>query len=106
MTNESAVLRQSGVKGILWVMCPGCKMEHHIHTREAERVGPKWDFDGNYEAPTFSPSLLVTYTWGPEQKQNVCHSFIRKGFWEFLGDCTHEHAGKTIPLINADTEYD
>ncbi|MGC4033677.1 MAG: hypothetical protein QM754_18485 [Tepidisphaeraceae bacterium] len=27
-----------------------------------------------------------------------CHSFVRDGQIEFLGDCTHELAGKTVPL--------
>lgn len=28
----------------------------------------------------------------------VCHSFVRDGKIEFLGDCTHEFAGKTVDL--------
>jgi hypothetical protein len=34
---------------------------------------PTWEFDGNYEAPTFSPSILC----------RLCndHGFIREGKW-------------------------
>ena len=28
----------------------------------------------------------------------ICHSFITDGSIEFLPDCTHELAGKTVPL--------
>lgn len=69
--------------------CPGCGTGHTInHT---------WDFDGNYEAPTFSPSVL---TFGSPWQTDVprCHSFIRGGRIEYLTDCTHEQAGHTIDL--------
>src|SRR5436309_254590 len=29
---------------------------------------------------------------------DVCHSFVRDGLIEFLGDCTHPLAGRTVPL--------
>lgn len=41
-----------------------------------------------------SPSLLIYET--PISPR--CHSFIRNGQWEFLGDCTHPLVGKTVPL--------
>lgn len=28
-----------------------------------------------------------------------CHSFIRNGHWEFLGDCAHSLAGQTVPMV-------
>lgn len=31
-----------------------------------------------------------------------CHSFVRDGKIEFLGDCTHEMAGTTIELPDVD----
>jgi hypothetical protein len=31
--------------------CPGCKTQHPFDLN-------RWQFDGNLEAPTFSPSLL------------------------------------------------
>lgn len=31
-------------------------------------------------------------------KCGVCHSFVRAGRIEFLGDCTHALAGQTVPL--------
>jgi hypothetical protein len=31
-----------------------------------------------------------------------CHSFVREGKIEFLNDCTHEHAGQTLDLLDVD----
>jgi hypothetical protein len=75
----------------IYVWCPGCD---NLHCVEVEGGGgPVWDWDGNLEAPTFSPSILVT---GPNFPR--CHSFIKAGQWQFLGDCEHALAGQTVPL--------
>lgn len=87
----------SNCKGLYLVECPGCKMLHQIHTKNYK--GQNWSFNGDMEKPTFTPSLLVTYTWGEENKKCVCHSYIRNGIWEFLSDCTHELAGQKVPMI-------
>lgn len=75
--------------------CPGCDMAHKIWTS-----GPtSWDFNGNLEKPTFSPSLMCH--WPDPDKQGAdrtCHSFIRAGEIQFLGDCTHALAGQTVPI--------
>lgn len=88
-----------GAKGKLRIVanghaayCPGCK-EYHV-------IYDSWQFDGNYQSPTFSPSLRVQ---GYSEKFNcdyVCHSFIRDGLWQFLSDCTHALKGQTVPLRN------
>jgi hypothetical protein len=36
---------------------------------------------------------VVDPAWGN------CHSFIRDGHWEFLGDCAHQLAGQTVPMV-------
>ena len=76
--------------------CPGCKMSHFVKLSGTH----KWDWNGSLETPTLRPSILVTY---PEKnKINICHSFITDGNIEFLGDCTHELAGKIVELPNID----
>lgn len=96
--------------------CPGCQEVHAVTVAPAS---PTWGFNGNYEAPTFTPSVKVTsghYIDGhkgdscwctynrdhPDKpapfKCSVCHSFVRDGKIQFLGDCTHALAGQTIPL--------
>lgn len=95
--------------------CPGCKQ---IHT-----VGRSWAFNGDHEKPTFTPSVLVrsgchaphhnpgdncwcTYNASrpPEERSSfscmTCHSFITDGKIQFLGDCTHELAGKTVDMLD------
>lgn len=88
--------------------CPGCKEPHVIPT-----YGPKaWGFDGNEESPTFTPSILITrkgidYPTADHPGTpviEICHSFIRAGRWEFLGDCTHKLAGQTVPMIEIKEE--
>lgn len=66
----------------------------------------KWTFDGNYERPTFSPSMNETrgqpgqsmedFKADPHPWRN--HVFVRNGYIEYLGDCTHEWRGKTVEI--------
>lgn len=62
--------------------CPGCESLHQI--------SDAWEFDGNLESPTISPSILV--------RPNTCHSFVRNGMIEFLSDSEHHLSGQTVPL--------
>jgi len=73
--------------------CPGCK-HAHVFT-------DGWQFDGNMECPTISPSILVDghYTDDDGTHHNIkCHSFVRSGVIEFLGDCTHPLANHKVKL--------
>lgn len=86
-------------------MCPGCE-EHHI-CRVDGQSRPCWGFNGNMDAPTLTPSVLVTYN-GPDAGQvdadgfrappAICHSYVTDGRIQFLGDSTHHLAGQTVPL--------
>ncbi len=81
--------------------CPGCELGHVVYLKHPEnRNHPGWDWNNDVNAPTFNPSLLVEYPWwnGEAYDQKRCHSFIRGGQIEFLSDCTHALAGKTVPL--------
>lgn len=73
------------------LMCPGCGHPHTFSPNVHQ-------FDGNMERPTINPSLLVTWTWGPEREPRRCHSYVRDGRIEFLTDCTHHMAGQTVEL--------
>lgn len=99
-------------------MCPGCKDVHGVNVSIVPGSG--WQWNGNVEFPTFSPSILVRSghhsqyfeagdhcwcTYNSEHpddpsgfKCTVCHSFVNDGNIQFLDDCTHELAGKTVPL--------
>lgn len=64
-----------------------------------------WEWDRNAECPTFSPSLLVWYDNPDGTRGMTCHTFIRAGHIEFLGDCTHALAGQTVPIPAWPYEY-
>ncbi len=97
--------------------CPGCDGPHEIPVdSNGHRPGAAWGWNGSYEAPTFTPSILVgCHEWHPpvtsenleawkrapwpQQKvATVCHSFVTDGRIQFLGDCTHSLAGQTVDL--------
>jgi uncharacterized protein DUF6527 len=73
----------------VWLWCPGCQEVHGITDL--------WQFDGNTEQPTISPSILVQ--GGRQGSDHVCHSFVKAGRWEFLGDSTHALAGQTVDVV-------
>ena len=81
---------------VLWHFdCPGCGIGHSFRT-ETKGQRPCWEFNGDAAMPTFSPSLLVN--WQSAEGGHLCHSFVRNGQMEFLGDSTHSLAGKTVLL--------
>ena len=57
-----------------------------------------WVTTGPVVVPTISPSILVRWDEGDEHKPQICHSYVRDGRIQFLGDCTHALAGKTVDL--------
>lgn len=75
--------------------CPGCGESHAICTSGDHAKGPLWTWNGNIDAPTLSPSILIHHG---SKGAEVCHSFVRDGSIQFLSDCTHMLAGKTVPM--------
>lgn len=78
--------------------CPGCKCQHGVWTSSANGNHATWSFNGDVDKPTIAPSIKITYPVGDSIIPHVCHSFIKDGFIQFLGDCTHELANRTVPL--------
>lgn len=91
--------------------CQGCEEMHQVTSG--------WTYNGNPEAPSFQPSVLVTSghflsnyepgkpCWCTYNERHPgrasfkcrrCHTFITDGQVQFLGDCSHELAGQTLPL--------
>lgn len=78
--------------------CPGCKSTHRYDVVIGDGcVGPVWSFNENPEAPTFTPSLVYKST--AKTHTETCHLYVIDGNIQYLTDCTHELAGKTIPMI-------
>lgn len=111
------------------IECPGCGNDHALPTEwtpsgmeRSPHIGAcTWGFDGNLDAPTFTPSIRATtgHYCNPGQSVGncacdfqerfpdeepwhhpcgICHSFVRAGRIEFLSDCTHALAGQTVEL--------
>jgi len=80
--------------GFHWFFkCPGCNVGHQFDTR-------RWQFNGDVEKPTFTPSLLYNGDLGNPRRPR-CHSFVTDGNIQFLDDCTHALAGQTVPIPDA-----
>ena len=85
-----------------WIIfCPGCECAHGMNKG--------WSFNGDYDRPTFKPSILVRGQHGTRPDgtgseddgtlvKTVCHSFVTDGRIQFLGDCTHDLKGQTVDL--------
>lgn len=79
----------------LFFECPGCDNDlgHFIIFKGDKSKHPIWEFDGNMESPTISPSIKVT-----RGNKQICHFFIKQGKIQFLNDCFHKLAGKTVDM--------
>lgn len=75
-------------------LCPGCGEQHAIPVPPDPRA---WEWNGSVVAPTFKPSIFVNAGRRcPDLHQ--CHSFVTDGNIQFLSDCSHALAGKTVQL--------
>ncbi len=92
----SSILAKSN--GKLFFMCPACDAPHGINLEHIDQ--PRWSWNADAIKPTFNPSLLVSYNQLVDGKEveHVCHSFIRDGRIQYLGDCTHSFANVTIDI--------
>jgi hypothetical protein len=112
--------------------CPGCKQAHNVNTAvPAGSNNPAWTFDGDPQSPTFTPSVLVT--WSEPKNINdpqamerdlalakarrdageqniklpsvnkVCHHYVTLGRIQYLLDSTHELAGHTVDMVDWQT---
>lgn len=64
----------------------------------SRRGTPCWSWNGSVDRPTIKPSVLTK--GGDVDGEHVCHSFINDGMVEFLSDCSHGLAGKTLALLD------
>lgn len=100
--------------------CPGCNEVHQF--KVAPATSPVWSFNGDFERPSFSPSMLiyVTHTEDDDEKplptprrETLCHYFIKTGaemrdrepgldpnksYIDFCGDSPHALSGKVVEL--------
>jgi hypothetical protein len=106
--------------GMILFWCKGCKSYHGVYVDKNKPV--HWEFNNDYDKPTFNPSVLVKTghyedghngkCWCDYAKEHpdddrlykcgICHSFVRDGKIQYLNDCTHELAGQTVDLESAE----
>lgn len=107
-----AVLRRINDQGDiyegLFVWCPGCQEIdadtgdkygglHLLPVRGDKSKRPTWDWNGDCEKVTLSPSILTKMSHRGDNF--VCHSYLQDGVWKFLSDCTHPFANTEIPMV-------
>lgn len=82
--------------------CPACDEMHAFAVDRPFSNGARWNFDGNVNSPSFSPSMNIAWGKLADPKWNGeggrCHYFLRSGKLQFLADCTHAFAGRTVDL--------
>lgn len=98
--------------------CPGCQ-EYHGFRTTGEHA---WEFDGNMDSPTVTPSILVRGIHNPpgepedwpkdehgdyltdangiliDAQPYVCHLFIRRGRIMYARDTTHNLVGQMVDM--------
>lgn len=102
--------------------CPGCDTMHWVSIAgPTPGSGVYWTLVGTVDKPTFQPSILVSWSswdppvtpenmeqwrekaWPQNKVDNKCHLFISQAQIQFLPDCTHKLAGKTVPMVELET---
>lgn len=106
MGQISAKLRKTTVGYSHW--CPACEGMHMFYVEQPTCKGARWAFNGDGNAPTFTPSMNIK--WGkyadssfddsddPKNLSGICHYILTAGRIQFCGDCTHALKGQTVAL--------
>lgn len=63
-----------------------------------------WTWNGETESPTLRPSVLTEGYREAIGGKFRCHSWINDGAAQFLGDCSHELANKTVALLDVERD--
>lgn len=109
MSEASPILRRAAGGFTHW--CAGCESMHYIPIHK--EGGPRWDFNGSFDSPTFSPSVRIQYNGvdadqrrdsGRRAPSACCHYFVKDGQIEFCSDSTHELSGKTVKMSDIPKE--
>jgi Family of unknown function (DUF6527) len=76
--------------------CKGCDCGHVFYVRGAL----VWEFNGDMDRPTFTPSLLNTCPNHPDPALRRCHLQLTKGQLHYYSDCSHALAGQVVALVD------
>ncbi len=98
MGQVSMKLRRTEAGYAHW--CPGCNRMHVLPS--------SWTFDGNLDAPTYSPSFKHTCVINPAGRApfvGTCHYILTAGVLNYCGDCDHSMIGRSVALPDLPPEY-
>lgn len=70
-----------------------------VQTKGARAGTGNWTWNGSVEKPTLRPSILSDFR---PNDPLVDHLWITDGKAQFLSDCSHELAGQTLDLLEAE----
>lgn len=95
--------------GTIKIKCPAGHY-HYINTIVPNQQNAQWTFNGNFEKPTFTPSINErTGTFvDPDVKGDPewlkansyhCHFIVTDGRIHFCSDCSHHLAGQKMELL-------
>lgn len=95
--------------------CPACQCGHYVKIDPSS--SPCWTWNNDLHNPSIEPSVLTVHVRLTEKgrkeaeraaslpkghvldHQEVrCHLFVKNGFIQYLDDCTHAFAGKTVKM--------
>lgn len=96
----SAVLMR-GDDGRLWWYCPACGCHHGVAVVGTRMEGehPRWQWNGDYEAPTFYPAVRCTTPANEDQAEVQCLCWVEDGTLRYEPESTHALAGlKNVPM--------
>jgi hypothetical protein len=78
--------------------CPACEAMHDFAVEQPFRNGALWSFNGDGDAPTFSPSMNIAVGPFPDGSIKRCHYILTAGRIAYCGDSTHALSGQTVDL--------
>lgn len=81
-------------------VCPGCinmmgGTGLHMLAVNTTVKSPSWDWNGDLEKPTLTPSILTG-----RGSDKICHSYLTDGKFVFLDDCNHELVNQTVEMLD------
>lgn len=92
MAKVEPVIDNENILGYM-VQSPATGEMYCFWTKEGNaRVN--WSFNGDFEKPTFRPSML-NLTTGE-------HFFVTDGKIQYLSDCRHSMAGQTVDMVDCE----
>jgi len=82
----------------IFFFCPACECSHAYFVNKdgtETNTPPRWTFNGDWEKPTFTPSLLLNKS----DPKRMCHLYVTEGKIRYCADSPHRLAGQTVDMV-------